>query len=332
MEYAYMGKTGMKISRLCLGTMNFGPNTDEKEAFRIMDCALDMGINFFDTANMYGGRNGGKRGWTEEIIGRWFAQGGGRRERVVLATKVFEPMDNKLDGPNDEPGLSAYKIRRHLEASLKRMQTDHLELYYMHNPAPHATWDELWGVYESLVHNGVVDYIGCSNFAAYQIAIAQAEAANRHFLGLTANQAKYNLMCRLPEVELIPASQALGLGFMCWGPLQGGMLSGSLLKDVQNGQRSGKYAGHLSEEQWKQLTNYHALCQEFGQEEAVVSMAWLLSRPGVTAPLVGPRTAGQLESLVNALQWQLPKELEQELDTLFPGYGGQAPRAYFGMR
>ena len=305
MEYTYMGKTGMKISRLCLGTMNFGPNTEEKEAFRIMDCALDLGINFFDTANMYGGRNGGKRGWTEEIIGRWFAQGGGRRERVVLATKVFEPMDNELDGPNDEPGLSAYKIRRHLEASLKRMQTDHLELYYMHNPAPHATWDELWGAYESIVSNGTVDYIGCSNFAAYQIAIAQAEASKRHFLGLTANQAKYNLLCRLPEVELIPASQSLGLGFMCWGPLQGGMLSGSLLKDVQNNQRSGKYAGHLSEAQWKQLTDYHRLCQDFGQEEAVVSMAWLLSRPGVTAPLVGPRTARQLENLVKALQWKM---------------------------
>jgi len=327
-----MGKTGMKISRLCLGTMNFGPNTEEKEAFRIMDCALDLGINFFDTANMYGGRNGGKRGWTEEIIGRWFAQGGGRRERVVLATKVFEPMDNELDGPNDEPGLSAYKIRRHLEASLKRMQTDHLELYYMHNPAPHATWDELWGAYESIVSNGTVDYIGCSNFAAYQIAIAQAEASKRHFLGLTANQAKYNLMNRLPEVELIPASQALGLGFMCWGPLQGGMLSGSLLKDVQNNQRSEKYAGHLSEAQWKQLTDYHRLCQDFGQEEAVVSMAWLLSRPGVTAPLVGPRTADQLESLVKALQWKLPEELDKELDKLFPGPGGPAPKAYFDMR
>lgn len=332
MEYTYMGKTGLKVSRLCLGTMNFGPNTEEKEAFRIMDCALDLGINFFDTANMYGGRNGGKRGWTEEIMGRWFAQGGGRRERVVLATKVFEPMDNILDGPNDEPGLSAYKIRRNLEASLKRMQTDHLELYYMHNPAPHATWEELWGTFESLVNSGTVDYIGCSNFAAYQIAIAQAEAAKRHFLGLTANQAKYNLMCRLPELELIPASQELGLGFMCWGPLQGGMLSGSLLKDVADGQRSGKYAGRLSEEQWKQLTDYHALCQAFGQPEAVVSMAWLLSRPGVTSPLLGPRTAEQLESLVKALEWKLPEELDRELDKLFPGHGGPAPKAYFGMR
>lgn len=328
MEYTYMGKTGLKISRLCLGTMNFGPNTEEKEAFRIMDCALEAGINFFDTANMYGDRNGGWRGWTEEIIGRWFAQGGGRREKVVLATKVFENMKDALDGPNDEPGLSSYKIRRHLEGSLKRMQTDHLELYYMHNPAPHAGWDELWGVFEPLCASGKVDYIGCSNFAAYQIAIAQSEAEKRHFIGLTANQAKYNLLCRLPEIELIPASQELGLGFMCWGPLQGGMLSGSLLREITDGQRSGKYVSKLSPERTAQLRAYHELCQDYGQDEATVSMAWLLSRPGVTAPLIGPRTVEQLEDSLKALEWKLPEEMAKQLDGLFPGPGASAPRAY----
>lgn len=331
MEYTYLGKTGIKVSRLCLGTMNFGPNTEEKEAFRIMDCALEAGINFFDTANMYGDRNGGWRGWTEEIIGRWFAQGGGRREKVILATKVFEPMKNGFDGPNDEPGLSAYKIRRHLDASLKRMQTDHLELYYMHNPAPHATWDELWGALEPIVSSGRVDYIGCSNFAAYQIAVAQSEAAKRHFLGLTANQAKYNLMSRLPELELLPVSQAMGLGFLCWSPLQGGMLSGSLFADVGAGQRSGKYVGNLAPALQKQLEEYHTLCRSYGQDEATVSMAWLLSRPGVTAPLIGPRTVGQLESSLKALDWKLPEELGERLDLLFPGPGA-APKAYFGNR
>lgn len=328
MEYEYMGKTGLKISRLCLGTMNFGPNTDEKEAFRIMDCALEAGINFFDTANMYGGRGGGWRGWTEEIIGRWFAQGGGRRERVVLATKAFEPMGNPLDGPNDEPGLSTFKLRRNLAASLKRLQTDHLELYYMHNPPPHATWDELWGTFESMCSSGAVDYIGGSNFAAYQIAIAQAAAAQRHFLGLTANQAKYNLLCRLPELELLPASQALGLGFMCWGPLQGGMLGGSLLKHVVAGQRSGKYVGSITPQRLAQLEAYRALCQDFGQEEAVVSMAWLLSNRQVTAALIGPRTAGQLEDSLKTLEWKLPDELGARLDSLFPGPGAAAPGAY----
>lgn len=332
MEYTYLGRTGLKVSRLCLGTMNFGPNTDGKEAFRIMDCALEAGINFFDTANMYGDRNGGWRGWTEEIIGRWFALGGGRREKVVLATKVFEPMKNGLDGPNDEPGLSAYKIRRHLEASLKRMQTDHLELYYMHNPAPHATWEELWDVFGSLVGNGTIDYIGCSNFAAYQIAIGQAEAEKRHFLGLTACQTKYNLLSRLPELEVIPATQELGLGLLCWSPLQGGMLSGSLLRDIASGQRSSKYVDTLPQGRRQQLERYRELCQSFGQDEAAVSMAWLLSRPGVTAPLVGPRTVRQLEESLEVLQWQLPEELDQQLDCLFPGPGVSAPRAYMMSR
>lgn len=321
----------MKVSRLCLGTMNFGPNTEEKEAYRIMDCALEAGINFFDTANMYGDRNGGWRGWTEEIIGRWFAQGGGRRERVVLATKVFEPMKNGLDGPNDAPGLSAYKLRRHLNASLKRMQTDHLELYYMHNPAPHATWDELWEAFARMVNSGMVDYIGCSNFAAYQIAIAQSEAARRHLLGLTANQVKYNLLNRLPELELLPVSQEMGLGFLCWSPLQGGMLSGSLFTDVGTSQRSGKYVGNMAPGLKKQLEDYHALCRSYGQDEATVSMAWLLSRPGVTAPLIGPRTVEQLESSLRALEWKLPEELAERLELLFPGPGA-APKAYFGNR
>lgn len=332
MEYTFLGRTGLKVSRLCLGTMNFGPNTDEKESFRIMDCALDHGINFFDTANMYGGRNGGKRGWTEEIIGRWFAQGGKRREKVVLATKVFEDMENEEDGPNGEPGLSAFKIRRHLEASLSRMQTDHVELYYMHNPAPHATWDELWGAFERHVNAGQIDYVCASNFAGYQLVIGQAEAEKRHIFGIAANQSKYNLLSRLPELELIPAAMELGIGFLCWSPLQGGMLSGGLLKNVSSGQRSQKYAGSLSPERLKLLQDYHDLCQEYGQDEATVSMAWLLSRPGVTAPLVGPRTVEQLEDSLKALEFSIPDELNRKLDELFPGPGAAAPKAYMMNR
>src|SRR6202030_1796750 len=134
----------------CLGTMNFGVDTEEKEAFKIMDMALEAGINFFDTANIYGwGENAGK---TEEIIGRWFAQGGGRRERVVLATKLYGGMQNRLDGPNDAPGLSAYKIRRHLEDSLRRLKTDHIELYQMHHVDWNASWDEIWEGFEIAVH------------------------------------------------------------------------------------------------------------------------------------------------------------------------------------
>lgn len=332
MEYTFLGRTGLKVSRLCLGTMNFGPNTDEKESFRIMDCALDHGINFFDTANMYGGRNGGKRGWTEEIIGRWFAQGGKRREKVVLATKVFEDMENDEDGPNSEPGLSAFKIRRHLEASLRRMQTDHVELYYMHNPAPHATWDELWGAFERHVNAGQIDYICASNFAGYQLVAGQAEAEKRHFFGIAANQSKYNLLSRLPELELIPAAMELGIGFLCWSPLQGGILSGGLLKKVESGQRSQKYAQNLFPERMKLLQDYHDLCLEYGQDEATVSMSWLLARPGVTAPLIGPRTVEQLEDSLKALEFRIPPELEEKLDLLFPGPGASAPKAYMMNR
>lgn len=142
MEYTYLGRTGLRVSRLCLGTMNFGVDTDEKTAFRIMDEALDNGIQFFDTANIYGwGKNAGL---TESIIGKWFAQGGQRREKVVLATKVYEPISDPNDGPNDMRGLSLYKIRRHLEGSLKRLQTDHIELYQMHHIDRRTPWDEIW--------------------------------------------------------------------------------------------------------------------------------------------------------------------------------------------
>lgn len=197
MKYSYLGKSGLKVSQLCLGTMNFGPETEEKEAFRIMDAALDAGINFFDTANVYGGQD--RRGWTEEIIGRWFQQGGGRREKVVLATKVYNDMFDEQDGPNSGSGLSAYKIRRHFEGSLRRLQTDHIELYQMHHIDRNVSWDELWGAFEILVSQGKADYIGSSNFAGWHIAAAQAKAKERHFLGLVSEQHLYNLLERTPE-------------------------------------------------------------------------------------------------------------------------------------
>ena len=232
MKYTYLGRTGMKVSRLCLGTMNFGPRTEEKEAFAIMDKALEVGINFFDTANVYGGGPNGHNGWTEEIIGRWFKQGGGRREKVVLATKVYGNMNDETDGPNNGGGLSAYKIRRHIEGSLKRLQTDHVELYQMHHIERHATWDEIWGVFEALVNQGKACYIGASNFGARHLAYAQAAAEKRNFLGLVCEQHKYNLACRLPELEVLPAAQELGLGVIPWSPLGGGLLSGNVLNPV----------------------------------------------------------------------------------------------------
>ncbi|MFC6463740.1 aldo/keto reductase [Marinilactibacillus sp. GCM10026970] len=325
MEYNYLGRTGLKVSKICLGTMNFGSHTSEEDAFAIMDRALEAGINFFDTANVYGGS--GQRGQTEEIIGRWFAQGGGRREKVVLATKVYGGMDNEADGPNKENGLSAYKIRRHLEESLKRLQTDHVELYQMHHIERHAPWEEIWGVFESIVNQGKAYYIGSSNFAGYHLALAQAAAEKRQFLGLVSEQHRYNLLCRLPELEVLPAAEDFGIGIIPWSPLGGGMLSGKIL-NPEPGSRSEGRAAELTDHERSQLEDYAKLCEKLGESEPNVALAWLLANPAVTAPIIGPRTMEQLEQALRAVEINLSEETMKELDRIFPGPGGRAPEAY----
>ncbi|WP_046212956.1 aldo/keto reductase [Paenibacillus wulumuqiensis] len=324
MEYSYLGKSGLKVSRICLGTMNFGPVTDEKESFRIMDAALDAGLNFFDTANVYGFKVG--VGATEEIIGRWFKQGGGRREKVVLATKVYGKMHDETDGPNDEGGLSAYKIRRHLEGSLKRLQTDHVELYQMHHEDSRISWDELWGAFEVAVQQGKIGYVGSSNFAAWHIAIAQKEAEKRHFLGLVSEQHKYSLLCREPELEVLPASKELGLGVIPWSPLDGGLLGRNALKKIE-GSRSGGNAERV-EKHKQQLEQFASLCEELGEPQDVVALAWVLANPSVTAPIIGPRTSEQFESSLRILDVKLDESTMKRLDEIFPGPGGAAPKAY----
>ncbi|GAS80568.1 aldo/keto reductase [Paenibacillus amylolyticus] len=324
MQYSYLGKSGLKVSRICLGTMNFGPATDEKEAFRIMDAALDAGVNFFDTANIYGW--GENSGLTEEIIGRWFNQGGGRREKVVLATKVYGSMHDDTDGPNNEAGLSAYKIRRHLEGSLRRLQTDHIELYQMHHVDPAISWDELWGSFENAIHQGKIGYVGSSNFAAWQIAIAQSEAKNRHFLGLVSEQHKYSLNCRLPELEVLPAAKELGLGVIPWSPLDGGLLGRNALQKLE-GTRSGGIAGRI-EQQQAQLEDFAALCRDLGEPQDTVALAWVAANPAVTAPIIGPRTLEQFETALKCLDVTLDEAVLKRLDEIFPGPGGHAPNAY----
>ena len=328
MKYTYLGRTGLKVSRLCLGTMNFGMRTDEKEAFAIMDKALEAGINFIDTANGYGRGEGGHAGWTEEIIGRWFAQGGDRREKTVLAAKVFSAMGDDRDGPNEGDGLSAFKIRRHVEASLKRLQTDHIELYQMHHIEPHATWQEIWGAFEPLVNQGKAYYIGSSNFGARHIAYAQAAADKRNFLGLVSEQHKYSLTCRLPELELIPTVQEQGMGLLLYSPLGGGMLSGNVLNPVAGSERAAGAAARLTPEQRAQLEAYAKLCNDLGESESNVALAWLLANPVVTAPIVGPRTLAQFEEALRAVEIVLPEDFLAELDKIFPGPGGAAPQAY----
>lgn len=321
MEYTKLGRTGLNISRLCLGTMNFGAATDEKEAFRIMDAALDAGINFFDTANNYGAMVG-KVGITEEIIGKWFSLGNGRREKTVLATKVHEDMFDPFDGPNTAPGLSAYKIRRHLNGSLKRLHTDHIELYYMHHIDRNCSFEELWDSLEGLTKQGYVDYIGASNFPAWKIAQAQEKAKSRHFFGLAAQQERYSLLARSIESEVLPACQEYGIGVVAWSPMGGGLLSMSSEDTFRRRGNSEDFKRYQ-----KQLEAYSKLCREAGLRERDVALAFILSNPALTAPIIGPRTLEQLNDSLRALELQLPEDLKQELDRIFPG-PGIAPEAY----
>jgi aryl-alcohol dehydrogenase-like predicted oxidoreductase len=324
MEATYLGRSGMKVSRLCLGTMNFGVFTDEKDAFRIMDEALDAGINFFDTANVYGwGVNSGR---TEEIIGRWFATGGNRRERVVLATKVYGDMHDDADGPNRGEGLSAYKIRRHLEGSLRRLQTDHVELYQMHHVDRETSWEELWGVFENLVAQGKIYYVGSSNFAGWDLAVAQYEAKARHFLGLVSEQHKYNLNCRLPELEVLPAAMDLGIAVVPWSPLDGGLLGRNALNPIDISRTEG--SRQRIEENRGKLHAFEKFSQGFGEPQDVIALSWLFTHPAVTAPIIGPRTSEQLRECLRSIDVKLGESELKALDEIFPGPGGIAPKAY----
>jgi aryl-alcohol dehydrogenase-like predicted oxidoreductase len=322
MELTRLGRTGLKVSRICLGTMNFGPQTEEPDAHRIMDRAIEAGINFFDTANVYGwGENKGK---TESIIGRWLAQGGGRRERVVLATKVYGAM---YDGIPNGGRLSAYHIRRACDDSLRRLQTDRIDLYQMHHVDRDTPWDEIWQAMELLVQQGKVLYVGSSNFAAWNIAQANELAKQRHLLGLVAEQSLYNLAARSVELEVVPACRAYGVGVIPWSPLAGGLLGG-VLKKANEGRRAGERIQKTIDKHRAQLEGYEKLCAEIGEKPADVGVAWLLRQPGVTAPIVGPRTMSQLEDALHAEALKLSDDVLKKLDAIWPGPGGQAPEAY----
>jgi aryl-alcohol dehydrogenase-like predicted oxidoreductase len=314
MDFTHLGRTGLTVSRICLGTMNFGPETDEDTSFSIMDSALEAGINFFDSANVYGRSKG--RGATEEIVGRWLAQGGGRREKVVLATKLYGDMG---DWPNDGK-LSALNIRRACDASLKRLQTDYIDLYQMHHIDRRTSWDEIWEAMEVLRAQGKILYVGSSNFAGWHIAKAQGVAARRNFMGLVSEQSIYNLISRKIEMEVIPAAQDAGIGIIPWSPLQGGLLGGVIRKERDGSRRNMGRAAESFEARRDQLGRYEDLCDEIGEEPGTVGLAWVLSRPGVTAPIVGPRLPEHLDSAIQAVEVTLSEEVLAHLDQIFPGY------------
>jgi aryl-alcohol dehydrogenase-like predicted oxidoreductase len=293
-----------------------------------MDRALELGINFFDTADVYGGQI--KRGLTEEIVGRWFAQGGGRREAVVLASKVYNPADQPEDRPepnHNGRNLSALKLRRHADGSLRRLQTDVIDIYQMHHIDREAPWDELWQGFDTLMSQGKVIYVGSSNFAGWDIATACQEASKRGMTGLVSEQSIYNLTNRHIELEVIPAARHYGLGIIPWSPLGGGLLGGAL-EARSEGRRSGDRFAERVEKNRGALEQYEALCRDLGEEPGTVALAWLLHNPAVTAPIIGPRTLEQLDAAVRATELSLDEETLSKLDEIFPGPGGEAPQAY----
>jgi aryl-alcohol dehydrogenase-like predicted oxidoreductase len=320
MHYTRLGRTGLKVSRLALGTMNFGPHTSEADSFAILDRALELGVNFIDTANVYGWKTG--EGVTEQIVGRWLAQGGGRRENSVLATKVYGKMG---EGPNDGR-LSAHHIRRAVEGSLRRLQTDRIDLYQFHHIDLETPWEEIWQAVERLVQEGKVTYVGSSNFAGWQLAHAQGIAKSRHFLGLVSEQSLYNLTERTIELEVIPAARALGMGVIPWSPLAGGALGG--IPGNGGARRSSELTQRRLGKHRAKLAAYESLAAEIGEKPADIALAWLLHNPAVTAPIIGPRTLEQLDGSLRALEISLPGEVLQRLDEIWPGPGGEAPQAY----
>lgn len=321
MEYQHLGRSGVRVSRLCLGTMNFGPQTSEPDSFRMMDRALELGINFFDTANVYGWKLG--EGWTEQIIGRWFAQGGGRRDKVVLATKVYGRMG---EWPN-QSRLSAVHIKRACEDSLRRLKTDWIDVYQMHHVDREAPWEEIWQAMEQLVREGKVVYVGSSNFAGWHLAQAQEAARSRNFLGLVSEQSLYNLNERTIELEVIPACEAYGIGLIPWSPLGRGLLAGVLRSDNIGRRADADLKQEVVKSRLK-LEAYEGLCARIGERPADVALAWLLHQRAVTSPIIGPRTMEQLEGAMRALSLSLGSDILKQLDELFPGPGGTAPESY----
>lgn len=313
MQYARLGRSALQVSRLVLGTLNLGTRTTREDGFAILDAALDQGINAIDTANDYGWQH--YKGFTEEFLGEWFASGQGRRDKIVLCTKVSNPMS---DWPNDR-GLSARNIIRSCELSLRRLRSDWIDLYQMHRVDPHASWDEIWLAMDILVRQGKVRYVGSSNFAGWNIAAGQETAKQCGAFGLVSEQCVYNLVSRDAEAEVLPAAQAYGVSVFAWSPLHGGLLGGALRK-LAEGAAVKTAQGRAMQALPRlrtQVEAYEQYCAGTGIDPAAAALGWVLGRPGVSGAVIGPRTVDHLEGAVRALSLDVPPELEK----IFGGAG-----------
>ena len=319
MQYRQLGRSALRVSELCLGTMNFGPRTTEQESFAILNQAIEAGINFIDTANQYGGELG--VGTTELILGKWLTEDKTRRERLVLATKVHEPMSADI---NDR-GLSARHIQMACDASLKRLGVEHIDLYQMHHIDRSAPIEEIWQAMDRLIAQGKITYVGSSNFPGWAIARANEKAIAQQRLGLISEQSLYNLVERRAELEVLPACREYGLGFIPWSPLAGGLLAGH--QPGVSGRRQSEDMQNTVKQRAHQLEQFENLCTDLGESPSAVALAWLLHQPGVAATIIGPGNATQLSSVLHVPEIQLDEQSLKQIDVIFPPCG-EAPEAY----
>ena len=336
MSYRTLGRTALQVGPLALGTVNFGYaaqgggfTAEESDNFRMMYSALERGLNHFDTSNNY---NAGR---AEEIIGRFMKERGGREE-IVLVTKLYcrpndwgspdpEKQSGSYIGPNQR-GLSAKHIIEACNASLKRLQTDYIDIYQMHHVDRAAPFEEIWQAFEVLVQQGKVIYVGTSNFAGWHIAKACERASARNFLGPVSEQSIYSLMNRTVELEVIPACCDYGMAFIPYSPAAGGLLA--VAGGMEGGHRSMKKFNDATPKVLEQLVRYAEVCRDIGHAPADIAIAWVAANPNVTAPIIGPRTMEHLDSAIAALDITLDEEIMVRLDEIFPGPGGEAPEAY----
>ena len=319
MKYGRLGRSALKISRLCLGTMNFGPRTPDHESFAILSDAVEIGVNFIDTANQYGGHLG--VGTSETIIGKWLAQDRARRHRIVLATKVYEPMSDEV---NDR-GLSARHIQMACDASLKRLNVDHIDLYQMHHIDRAAPSEEIWQAMGRLIGQGKIIYVGSSNFPGWKIAQMSERATVNRQLGLVSEQSLYNLVERRAELEVIPACREYGVGVLAWGPLAGGLLAGG--DQEQAVRRHSDSHKDAAAARATQLARFGGLCRELDETPAAVALAWLLHQDTIASTIIGPGTRAQLAAILHAPEIGLADDVLAKIDAIFPACG-PAPEAY----
>ena len=314
MEHRSLGRTGLKVSALCLGTMQFGWTADEETSFDVMSASFDAGLSFFDTANVYSKWvEGNAGGVSETIIGKWIKERGIPRDELVLATKVRGQMG---DGPNDQ-GLSRAHIMSAVEASLRRLQIDYIDLYQSHFFDGETPIEETLRAFDDLVQQGKVRYVGCSNYSAWRLTAALWTSDRLNIARYDSLQPHYSLVHRAEyERELAEVCQEYGIGVIPYSPLAGGFLTGKYRRDEEHTgtDRVSSAQRYMSDKNWDVLEKLLAISEQNGKSVSQTALAWLLAQPGMTAPIIGPRTVEQLEDNLGAIGYELSGEDVQVLD------------------